>query len=187
MTFVYYLALGYIAAALLTGGVGHLLGFARFRDLVREHAMIPDSLVTTTTMLVVAFELLAGSAALAALLNEEMTARATLLFAMCAVAGGAFAYYIRRLLLSPLEITSCGCSLLAGPLTPVAIVPALMLLVVSGLGLVATVLGFGRPLGVAYGLAGVSLALPLLWGVTLALIIILLPASMPRPAAGGRW
>jgi hypothetical protein len=155
---------------------------------VREHSIIPARLATTTAVLVVAFELAAGSSALAALLSGEIMARAVLLFAVCAAAGGAFAFYVRRLLLSPEgSITSCGCSLFAGPLTPVAIVPAIALLLMSGLGLAAAALGFARSLGVTYGLTGVSVTLPLLWGVTLALLIILLPASMPRPAAGGRW
>ncbi|HEX8071329.1 MAG TPA: MauE/DoxX family redox-associated membrane protein [Pyrinomonadaceae bacterium] len=187
MTFIYYLSLGYVAATLLTSGIGHALGAARFRDLVRAHDIIPRDLVPATTLLVIAFELIAGAGALAVLLKAELVARAALLFAGCAVAGGAFACYIRRLLRRPGRVSSCGCSPLAGPLTPVAVVPACALLLLSALGLVAAGLGYGRALGVAYGLLGGAVALPLAWGVTLALLIIMLPASMPRPALNGRW
>jgi hypothetical protein len=187
MTFVYYLSLGYVAATLMTSGFGHVLGVAHFRDLVRAHSIIPAGLVTATALLVMAFELVAGGSSLAVLLKAEIAARASLLFAVCAAAGVAFAFYIRRLLRRPEGVTSCGCSPLAGPLTPVSIVPAFALLLMSVLGMVAASLGYGRPLGVAYGLLGISVALPLVWGVTLALIIIMLPASMPRPAINGRW
>jgi hypothetical protein len=186
MTFIYYLSLGYVAATLMTSGLGHALGIAHFRDLVRAHSIIPAGLVTATALLVIAFELVAGGSSLAVLLKEEVAAGASLLFAVCAAAGVAFAFYIRRLLHRPEGITSCGCSLLASPLTPVSIVPALALLLMSMLGMVAAGLGYGRPLGVAYGQMGISIALPLVWGVTLALIIIMLPASMPRPAIYGR-
>jgi hypothetical protein len=187
MTFAYYLSLGYVAATLLTSGLGHVLGVAHFRDLVRAHNIVPAGLVTATTLLVIAFELGVGASLPAVLLREEIAAWASLLFAVCAAAGVAFAFYIRRLLRRPEGITSCGCSLLASPLTPLSIVPALALLFMSLLGMVAASLGYGRPLGVAYGLMGSAVALPLVWGVTLALIIIMLPASMPRPAINGRW
>lgn len=186
MTFFYYLSLGYVATTLLTSGLGHALWIGNFRDLVRSHSIIPAGLVTATAFLVVAFELVAGGSSLAVLLKEEVAALASLLFAVCAAAGVAFAFYIRRLLRRPEGIASCGCSLFASPLTPVSIVPALTLLLISILGMAAAGLGYGRPLGVAYGLMGISLALPLVWGITLALIIIMLPASMPRPAIHGR-
>jgi hypothetical protein len=187
MTFVYYLSLGYVAATLMISGTGHVLGVAHFRDLMRAHSIIPARLATTTAVLVTAFELAAGSAVLAVLLNGEMAVWAPLLLAVCAAAGGAFAFYIRGLLRRPEGITSCGCSPFAGPLTPASMVPALALLLISLLGLVAAGLGYSSPLGATYGLLGISVALPLAWGVTLALIIILLPASMPRPATNERW
>ena len=186
MTFFYYLSLGYVAATLMISGIGHVLGFAHFRDLIRAHSIIPTRLAVATAVLVIGFELVGAVTSLAVLLNEENAVRASLLFAVCAAAGGAFAFYIRRLLRRPEGISSCGCSPFAGPLTPASMVPALALLLMSLLGLVAVGLGYNSPLGVTYGLQGISVALPLVWGLTLAVIIILLPASMPQPATHGR-
>jgi uncharacterized membrane protein len=187
MTFLYYLSLGYVAATLMISGIGHVLGFAHFRDLIRAHSIIPTRMATATAVLVIGFELVGAVTSLAVLLNEEIAVRALPLFAVCAIAGGAFAFYIRRLLGRPEGITSCGCSPFAGPLTPASIVPGLTLLLMSLLGLMASGLGYSGALGVTYGLLGISIALPLAWGVTLAVIVILLPASMPRPATNRRW
>lgn len=187
MTFLYDLSLAYVAATLVISGIGHVLGFAHFRDLIRAHNIIPARLAVATAVLVIGFELVGAVTSLAVLLNENIAVRASLLFAVCAAAGGAFAFYIRRLLRHPEGITSCGCSPFADPLTPASIVPALTLLLMSLLGLVAAGLGYSGALGVTYGLLGISVALPLAWGVTLAVIVILLPASMPQPATNRGW
>jgi hypothetical protein len=78
------------------------------------------------------------------------------------------------LLQNPAGITSCGCSSFASPLTIASIVPALALALVSLSGLVITAFGYGNTLN-----SGFAMVLPLVWGVTLALIINLVPASMP--------
>ena len=187
MSFFYFLSLDYVAATLLIGGVGHVLGISRFRDLVRNHNIVPSRFATATAVLVIAFELMAGSASLAVLLNQQIAPRSSLVFAICAVAGSAFAFYIWRLLSHPEGVSSCGCSPFAGPLTPISIVPALALLLMSLLGLLAAGLGFGQSLAVTYELLGIAVALPIAWGVTLALLVLLLPASMPSLATNGRW
>jgi uncharacterized membrane protein len=117
MTFVYYLTLGYAAATLLTSGIGHGLGFVSFRDIVRSHDIIPADFAAPAAALVTALELVAGVASLVVLWSEEAAAWASLLFAVCAVAGGAFALYVCRLLSRPDGITSCGCSAFVSPLT----------------------------------------------------------------------
>ncbi len=180
LTFVYYLALAYLAATLLTSGLGHTLGLGRFRDLMKEHTIVPAGLAMTIAFVIAAFELVAGSLLLTLLVKETATVSASILFGMCGIAGGAFASYINRLLHNPDRMTSCGCSPLEGPLTSVSLVPAFALILTSCFGLLATGLGFGGPVDGTYGVIGISVALPLAWGVTLALIIILLPASMPR-------
>lgn len=187
MTFVYYLAVGYVAATLLTSGMSHGMGLAGFRDVVRSHGFVPASLATPVAAFVTILELAAGGAALAVLLSEEAAARASLLFAVCAVMGVAFALYVRRLLRRPEGITSCGCSPFESPLTWASVVPACALLLASALGLAAAAFGWGRPLDAAYQSLGISVILPLVWGVTLSLIINLLPASVPRLATGERW
>jgi hypothetical protein len=177
-------SLAYLAASLLTSGIGHLVRFARFRTLVREHGAVPARSASLASIAVVAFELAVGSSALGILLREDAGAFQGLLFGACAVAGVVFTGYVRWLLRHALPAASCGCSPFAGPLTPASIAPAAGLLLVSVLGL-ATV-GLGSPLlpPIAHRSVDVFLALPFLWGITLAGIILLFPASMPQPTAG---
>ncbi|HEX8597702.1 MAG TPA: MauE/DoxX family redox-associated membrane protein [Chloroflexia bacterium] len=176
MTFAYYLSLGYVATTLLIGGMGHLLGFAHFRSLVRSHGIVPTRLATPASILVTVLETVAGGAFVLVLLNSEFAPVALPLFALSTVAGAAFVLYIRLLLRRPAGITSCGCSPFAGPLTPASIVPASALLLMSVLGLVVTGLGFGRSLDAGYELLGFAAALPLAWGMTLTTAVFMLPA-----------
>lgn len=185
MTFAYYLTLSYVATTLLIGGVGHLLSFAQFRELVRSHGIIPARLATLATIIAVLFEAVVGSSFLVALLDRWVASLASLLFMLSAAGGCAFALYVRLLLRRPGGITSCGCSPFAGPLTPASILPASALLFMSLLGLAATSLGFARPLEAGYELLGVAVALPLVWGLTLTTAIFLLPASLP--SFRGAW
>ncbi|HEU4795279.1 MAG TPA: MauE/DoxX family redox-associated membrane protein [Pyrinomonadaceae bacterium] len=177
MTFLHYLALGYLAAALLAGGIYHAARLTSFSDTVQSHRIIPASIAMPAAILVTIFELAAGGAALFILFSQDVAARAALLFSSCTVIGVVFALYVRRLLRNPQGSTSCGCSAFAGPLTIASIVPALALALVSGLGLATAGPGFKTILNPNF-----SVALPLLWGITLALIVNLIPASMPRPA-----
>ena len=180
MTFVYYLSLSFIAATLLTSGSGHVFGFARFRAVVQSHNLVPPGFTTLVAVIISVFELVAGSASLVGLFSKEATPLTTLLFALCAVAGCAFVWYIRRLLRNPDGIASCGCSPLTSPLTPASLVPAIALLMVSATGLATASLGFDHALHLSYERVGIAVALPLIWGVTLATITMLLPASVPR-------
>lgn len=179
MTFVYYLTLAYVATTLLIGGIGHLLNFAQFRELVRSHGIIPARLATLASILTLLFEAAVGTALLAVLLDMVVAPLALVLFTLSAAGGCAFALYIRLLLRRPSGVTSCGCSPFAGPLTPASMLPASALLLMSLLGLAATSLGFARPLEAGYELLGVAVALPLVWGLTLTIAIFMLPASLP--------
>ena len=178
MIFVYYFALSYLAASLIPIGVYHGARLPNFSRIVKSHRMVPIVLAMPLVILVAAFELVIGAMALAALFNEEAARAAGLLFSICATVGLVFAFYVYRLLQHPEGITSCGCSSFASPLTIASVIPALALLLVSLLGL-ATI-GFGGNLNAE---SNIALALPIVWGGTLALIVNLLPASMPRAAS----
>ncbi len=175
MTFIHYIALSYVAASLMASGVHHVTRIAGFRDIVRSHRIIPAGLAMPLAILVTVFELLVGGTAIAALFRVEVSAQTPLLFSVCAVIGLAFALYVRQLFRSPEGITSCGCSSFDSPLTVASIIPALMLVLVSLLGLASNAFRFGNAPSPRL------LVLPLVWGATLALIINLLPASMPLP------
>lgn len=187
MSFVYQLALGYVAATLLASGLGHALWPGGFRDSVRSHGVVPARLAGLVAALVTALELAAGAAAVAVLSSAGAAAWASVLFAACAATGVAFALYVRRLLARPEGIASCGCTPLGGPLTPASLVPACALALASLSGLAGASLGRAETLGAAYGSLGVSALLPVAWGATLAFVINMLPASAPGPAAGERW
>ena len=180
MTFLYYLALSYLAASLVPIGVYHGARLGNFSLIVQSHRIVPAVVAVPLAILVAVFELAAGATALAALFNEEAAKVTGLLFSICAAVGLAFTLYVYRLLRHPEGITSCGCSSFASPLTIASVVPALALLLVSLLGLVPAVSGFGSTLNDG---SDIALALPLCWGATLALIVNLLPASMSRPAS----
>lgn len=174
MTFVYYVALGYLATGLLASGIHHAARLTSFSDIVRSHRIISARVAMPLTILITVLELAAGSAALVVLFSAEGNARAPLLFSICTAIGIVFALYVRQLLRNPAGITSCGCSSFASPLTIASIVPALALTLVSLSGFVISTLGFGNSIN-----SGFAVVLPLVWGVTLALIINLVPASMP--------
>ena len=180
MTFVYYLALSYLASSLVPTGVYHGARLGNFSRIVQSHRIVPAVMAVPLAILVAVFELAAGAMALFALFNEEAAKVTGLLFGICAAVGLALAIYVYRLLRHPEGITSCGCSAFASPLTIASVVPALALLLVSLSGLATTALGFGSNLSAE---SDIALVLPVVWGGALALIINLLPASMPRPAS----
>ena len=180
MIFIYYLALSYLAASLITAGLYHGTRLTSFSRIVRSHRTVPVVFALPLAILVSAFELVAGATALTGLFSEEVARVAGLLFSACAATGLAFALYVRRLLRNPEGITSCGCSAFTSPLTIASVIPSVALLLMSLSGLATTALGFRSNLNSESGMA---LALPMVWGGTLALIVNLFPASMPRPAS----
>lgn len=169
----------YLAATLLASAAGHLMRFAGFRDLVRGHAILPPRLVTPGVLCVLSFELLAGAAALlfAVRRNPEVTP-AVVLCAASAVAGLGFVVYVRRLLRTS-AAPPCGCSPLSGPTTSATLVPGAALALVSVVALTATLAR--APAGSEVD--GIVRALAPVWGVTMAALTMLVPASMPAPAA----
>ena len=187
LTFLSYFSLAYVAATLFTTAIGHLANFSAFRAIVRTHRLIPEVLSTLVSVAVVAFELLAGSAAIAIILSGDIALLAVLLFVVCAAVGCIFLYYVRLLLRHPVGVTSCGCSPFESPLTPASVMPAGALLVVALTGFVASGCRWGLSLTIMPEVAGVAMVLPFAWGGTLAGIITLFPITMPRPTADTTW
>ena len=174
----------YLAAALLASGAAHLRGFTAFRDLVRAHAIVWQRHSTPAALGVLSFELVAGmTALLLAVRDRADLAPAVLLCTVTMIAGLAFVSYVRRLLQTSTP-AACGCSPLAGPTTPASLMPGAVLLLISAVALAATV-ALEPAQTVAGQIGGLVGALPQLWGVTLAVVVTLVPASMPAPAPDG--
>jgi hypothetical protein len=172
------LGLAYAATTLLASGVSHGIGFGSFRNLIRDHAIIPSRaapLVAAATLLA---ELAAGTMALVLLLRRSATVPTLLFFAAIGALGVAFVFYIRRLLRRPHTTSGCGCTPLSSPLTPASQLPGAALAAVSVTALAATFLQnwYAGPGGF-----GALTVLPTLWGVTLAFLVMLVPASTPSP------
>jgi hypothetical protein len=175
LTFAVPFALAQIAAALLASGLAHLVRFAPFRALVREHGLIPRGFTTPVALGVLGLELAAGGAALAALLAAGSPRQHLALFAVCAVLGTAFAVYVRALLRRPVRASACGCSPVSSPLTPASLVPSVALLVASLAGAAAVAMGAAT----GSGAEPLAVLLAVLWGLTLAGLQFLYPAAIP--------
>lgn len=171
-SFVVAVGLGYLAAALLLSGVAHLIGFAAFSAVVGAHGVLPRRAATPVALLVAIAETGLGTAAAMAAVRDSAP---PVLFAATAVLGVGFIVYLRALLQRPDTGVGCGCTPLAAPLTPASLLPGGMLAVVAILALAAT----------AAGPSGVGTSFGLLWGATLALLVVLVPATVPQPAARG--
>jgi hypothetical protein len=185
-TFVYRFGLAYIAAALLTSGIWHLVGFSHFRALVRSHGLLPGAAAPAVAGLVLVLELGAGAVAATRALGGGPPAYDPWLFAASAGLGAAFTLYVCRLLQTPARGAACGCSPIESPLTPAAVVPAGTLLLVGGAGLAAAGAPAG-PMPAPAALGGPVLALPVAWGVTLAGLVLLVPAAAAGPPAERQW
>jgi hypothetical protein len=177
--FAYGLSFAYLSAMLLAGGVGHALRFSRFRALIRGHGIVPGRWSGLVAAAVTAFELGVGAAFLGVLLLPASRPPEAALAASSAVVGLAFLLYLRRLLRQPVRTLSCGCSLLAAPLTSASLLPSASLLLVSTVGLAAVLLQGAA----AFQMPAVGLVwlLPACWGATLAFLVLVLPAIVaPR-------
>jgi hypothetical protein len=178
--------LTYVATALLASGASHLLGFSSFRDVVDDHAIVPARFALIVVLLTLIAELVTGTAALVLLIAQSSAVPALLLFAFAGALGVGFVAYVRRLLRQPDRASSCGCSPLASPLTSASQLPGVALSTVSAVALAATFL-LDRNMAAAHGDSFGSLGLlPPLWGVTLAVLVMLVPASVPSLAVDRR-
>jgi hypothetical protein len=179
-TFLASAGFAYIAAMLLASGAGHLRDIVGFRDLVRAHAILPPRVVSPGVFCVLAFEL--GGGATALLLATQQRPAVAPAAALCVATAGAglgFVSYLRRLLRTS-SAAPCGCSPFSGPTTPASLMLGAALVLASVVALVATL---ALELGPAADrLDGIAPALASLWGVTLAALTMLVPATMPEPA-----
>lgn len=171
LSFVHLGGLAFVAASLLATGGAHLTGLPGFARLLRQHDLVPGVLAAPLAVVVTGAELATGLAALAALSGCDPRL-GTGAFAASLAAGGVFLVYLRRLRRAG-HTGSCGCSPLASPLTPASFAPAAFLAATGAFGLLARwAASTSLSLQVWSGLA-------IAWGVTLAGLVLLLPASAP--------
>lgn len=142
--------------------------------MVRAHGVVPSRAAAPVALLVAVTETALGAAAAIAAMQSSVP---PVLFAAAAVLGVGFILYLRALLRRPDSGVGCGCTPLPAPLGPASLLPGGMLAVIAILALAAT----------AIGARAADTTFPLLWGATLALLVVLVPASVPQPATeGGR-
>ena len=171
----------FLATTLLASGASHVAGIVGFRDLVRAHAIVPQRLVLPVVLGVLGLELIGGAAALLLAMQQRPdVAPAVALCSASSLAGLGFVFYIRRLLRTK-AAAPCGCSPFAGPTTPASLILGAALALASVLALATT-------LALASGperneIEGVAHALAATWGVTMAALTMLVPASVPVPAS----
>lgn len=182
--FAYGLSFAFLSAMLLASGVGHALGFVRFRALIRGHGIVPVPWSGLVAGVVTASELGMGAAMAGVLLRPASTPSEAALAAGSALAALAFQFYLRRLLRQPVRTHSCGCSPLASPLTAASLAPSASLLLASAVGLGTALLqgatAFRMPS------EGLVRLLPAGWGATLAFLVLVLPAVVaPHTAPSG--
>jgi hypothetical protein len=177
--------LAYIATTLLASAVSHAVRFRTFRELVRGHAIIPSRGAPLVASLTLSAEVTAGTAALMLLLRQPVTVAMLLLFAATGSLGVGFLLYVRRLLRQRRGAPGCGCTPLSSPLTQASQLPSAALAAVSVAALLAVLLLHWQDGSGLNGGGSLSLLAPL-WGVTLATLIMLVPASMPSETVDGR-
>src|ERR1051326_6938342 len=167
-------SLSFIAATLLVSGVVHLYSPAEFQRVIRSHRVFPSWLAGWIGISVSLFELSLGMLAAVSLRPAaNVGTRVTVL-------GAAFWIYLRRLLSNPGDANTCGCSPLSAPLTKASLAPSIALMIVSFVGVTATL-----AVGLDNDVTGVERVLPCLWGVTLSGITLLYPAARQHPLNAG--
>lgn len=184
LTFLSLLAPAFIAAILLTTGIGHLRSFGDFAVLVRDHGVLPVGVARVAAGGVVAVELLVGAGAAALVAGAVPPGVGAALTGLSGVIGLAFLAYVGRLLRRPGVAGGCGCSPMAAPLTRLSRVPAAALAAVAAFGLLAAALRPGDNMPAVASLpahAVAAAALPVLWGVALAAVVLLVPAAAGEP------
>lgn len=179
LAFAHLCGLALLAALLVATGGAHVAGLGGFRRLLREHGLVPAGLTAPLAVLVAGGELAVGLAAIVALAGGAPRL-APAVFGAAVGMGGGFSLYLRQLVRAG-HTGSCGCSPLASPLSPASFVPAAALAATGVVGLVAA----GAAAG-AVDLSPAEGALAIGWGVTLAALVVLLPASAPRGIAEAR-
>lgn len=176
VTFFSLLAPTFIATVLLSSGIGHVIDFRSFAAVVRSQGLVPHRSVGRIAAGVVCVELLLGGGALAVLTGRVPRGWTLTLTSGSLVVALAFFIYLRRLLRRPHAAATCGCSPLESPLSELSRVPAAALAVVASIGLLAVLI---QPADATLSIASLAeRALPVMWGVALAGIVLLVPAAV---------
>lgn len=169
----------YLAAALLPGGVMHLVRLRSFATLLYSHGIVPPVLIVTTALAVGALETGLGVAALLATARVRLPSPLppAALPAAAAALGAVFVVYLILLFNRPPRRphSSCGCTLWESSLSGASLLPA------AGL-IVAGLLGLGAARSADWLTTGAAWALAALWGATLAPLVALIPAAVPDRA-----
>ena len=166
--FVLGVALGYCAAALLPTGIAHLFRLPSFAALVAGHGLVTPRMAPVVAVGTGLAEVGIGASALVAIVTggpgRPVLGAALLL-------GIAFVVYLAGLLRRPDTGLGCGCTPLSGPVTGTAVLPGAALAAVCALALLGVAVAPAAP--AVFGAA---------WGATLAVAVLLVPASTPDPA-----
>lgn len=191
LDFVVLLGLSHLLVLLSVTGAGHVLAPRRMSESITAHGIVPHPFVAVAATAVPAVELgIAALAAVALLTGRDILAGATLVggFAL----GLMFLAYLGSLIRSGVH-ADCGCTPLQAPLTSASAAPSIALAASCGLGVAAMVLGGAADVGQVtgpnqHGQVAVTLwsLIPIAWGPVLALLVILVPATVPV-AAGQRY
>jgi hypothetical protein len=197
--FVAAVALGLVAAVLLPGGLLHLARLRTFTGTIRAHGVLAPAVAAPAAVVVALAETGIGAAALLAAVRGQAPLP---LLAAAALLGATLTGYVWVLRRRPDPGVDCGCTPLPAPISAASLLPGGVLAAVAGTALVASAVvpvasgvsgggpgsggGFGPPWTFdGPGAVAALWAFGLLWGGTLAVLVVLVPASTPRVATDG--
>jgi hypothetical protein len=178
ISLAYYATLAFVVTLVWVSGVAHLLRLAHFAAVLQAHNLIPRRFTRLTASAVTALEWGIGLASFALLLNRPLPAAAMFLHTACLLSALAFAGYVRRLLHSQPQGVGCGCTALSGPLTAASIVPALAWGLASVVGILAS-WAMNTDMGLGASVTTGVLSLSIGWGVLMAALVTVFPATAP--------
>jgi hypothetical protein len=179
LPFVFRCGLAFVAALLTATGGSHLVRLPDLARLLRHHRLLPPAAALPAALAVTAVELATAATAAGALVagSWRLAAAAS---AAAVISGGGFVAYLRQLVRRSGRGGSCGCTPFDSPLTPASFAPAAGLVAAGALGLALSPAGSLDPTaGPAWSM------LPVVWGLSLAGLVALLPATAPRSSEPG--
>jgi hypothetical protein len=185
IAFLFYFSVTYLAATFMMSGLGHALRFSHLTQALREHGILSAGSAMPAAALLTVFELMVAAFATRALVRSDIATIDFAVLGACSLAGTGFVLYLRRLLLTS-KSSNCGCLPISAPLTSLSLAPAGAVAGVSAIGFAC---GFVLLQSAPYVLQQLRPAeqwLPLAWGLILAGLVVLVPASMPQPLTATR-
>lgn len=179
LTFLGCLSMAYIAATLGLTGLYHLARHRTFRDVLRQHGLLPSPFIVPVAIVIAVAELLLSAGALVG-----MTARtsdpssAYIASGVAVLLGLVFIVYILLLLSSPARNLACGCSPFAGETSRLSLIPGAGLALAAALGLTGMAAGGTASLRYATGEFGGLALLAAGYGVMLAILVMFAPEAL---------